>query len=266
VIQRVSELLARCGSDAAVLPPTALYSEGWLLGLVLDRFDRKRDFAHELSFLPEARWYSEALIAPPFLAEWRGDHRAETFTHADGLIGHFAIRPGERGEAKLLPNARQATLVEATLGSGLSPGVKNASTYDQAARNVACLAHMLAEAQLSPKSMERLGFYVLAPQRQIQAGVFGDSVGKLSIHSKVEARVAQYGGSRDAWFRDAFEPLLEHVEMGLLSWESILDLIEPPGPPGEIRVFYHQCLRFNPQRAEPGPTRGGSTILSVPLE
>jgi hypothetical protein len=115
VLQRVVELLGRCGSQASVLPPTELYSEGWLLRLVLDSCDRNRNVAHALSFLPGARWYSEALLPSRFLPQRRGDERAESFTHADGIIGHFSIAPGERGEASLLPQARQFVVVEAKL-------------------------------------------------------------------------------------------------------------------------------------------------------
>jgi hypothetical protein len=248
MIERVSALLAQCGSSSAVLPPTELYNEGWMLRLVLDWFDRNRGVPHEFSFLPEARWYSEALLAPPFLPESRGDSRAESFTHADGVVGHFAIQPGVRGEATLSASARQLVVVEAKLGSALSAGVKNSADYDQAARNVACMASMLAEKQISPKSLERLGFYVVAPRRQIEAGVFGELVTKSSIRAKVQARVAQYSGARDEWFGRHFEPLLEHLDLSLLSWESILERIQPEESRAALSAFYSRCLEFNPQR------------------
>jgi hypothetical protein len=250
MIEQVSRLLSQCSSDSAVLAPTELYNEGWMLRLVLDWFDRNRSVPHELAFLAGARWYSEALLAPAFLPEVRGDKRAESFTHADGVVGHFSIRPGERAEATLLPNARQLLVLEAKLGSSLSAGVKNASNYDQAARNVACMANMLAKKQISPKSLERLGFYVVAPSGQINAGVFGELVTKPSIRTKVAARVAQYGGTRDTWFHEAFEPLLESVDLGVLSWESILERVVASEPKSALQEFYALCLRFNPQRAE----------------
>lgn len=250
MIEQVSRLLRQCGSNSAVLAPTELYNEGWMLRLVLDWFDRNRGVTHELAFLPEARWYSEALLAPPFLPEVRGDKRAESFTHADGVVGHFSIRPGERAEATLLPNARQLLVIEAKLGSSLSAGVKNASNYDQAARNVACMANMLVTKQLSPKSLERLAFYVVAPRGQIDAGVFGDLVTERSIRDKVAARVAQFGGARDRWFHEAFEPLLEAVDLGVLSWESIIDHVADTESQSTLREFYSLCLRFNPRRAE----------------
>ena len=78
-------------------------------------------------------------------------------------------------EANLLPNAKQLVVIEAKLGSGLSGGVKNAPNFDQAARNVACMANMLHRRNLAPTSFDRLGFHVVAPKRQVDGGVFATS-------------------------------------------------------------------------------------------
>jgi len=250
MLDRISGLLARCGSQDSVLPPTQLYNEGWLLRLVLDWFDRNRDVAHEIAFLPGARWYSEALLASRFLAERRGDPRAESYTHADGVIGHFSISPGERGEATVLPAARQLIVIEAKLGSGLSAGVKNSPAFDQAARNVACMAHMLALSGVSAKSVERLGFYVTAPRVQIESGMFADLVTKESVRRKVAARVEQYGGSTASWFSDTFESVLEHLDLGVIAWESILDRMAAAGASPDFKQFYADCLRYNPSRSK----------------
>jgi hypothetical protein len=62
---------------------------------------------HPLSFTPEARWYSEALLPSRFHPQARGDTKAELCTRADGVIGHFATTSGERGDVKLLPGVKQ---------------------------------------------------------------------------------------------------------------------------------------------------------------
>jgi hypothetical protein len=173
----VSEILSRCGTETSVLPPTQLYNEGWLLRLVLDWLDRHREFEHPLSFMPGARWYSEALLPSRFMPRTRGDKLAETFTHADGLVGHFDIASGTRGDARVRRGAEQLVVIEAKLGSGLSSGTKNALNYDQAARNVACIAHMLAAADVPPTSLERLGFYVLPSSAALHATNFSSTQG-----------------------------------------------------------------------------------------
>jgi hypothetical protein len=219
-----------------------------MLRLILDWFDRNRDLSHVLSFLPEARWYSEALLPSMFLPKIRGDNRAESFTHADGIIGHFTIAPGVRGDAKLTADVRQFIVTEAKLGSSLSAGTKNAPSYDQASRNVACMAYMIGLPPIKIDQIVRLAFYVLAPQRQIDAGIFGNLVTKESILKKVQARVGQYQGTWDLWFKEVFQPFLDHIEVGILSWESILDFLPINAETTEIREFYTHCLQFNPHR------------------
>jgi len=247
---RVAELLLRCGTEAAILPPTELYNEGWLLRLVLDWFEHEPESGHVLAFPPNARWYSEALLASRFLPTSRGDPLAESFTHADAVVGHFDISPGERGEAVARGDSRQFVVLEAKLGSGLSKGVKNAPNFGQAARNVACVAHAAHVAGLHPEA-SALGFYVLAPEQQIRSGIFGDFVTKERIRDQVKARVDQYAGMHDAWFEDTFLPTLNSISLDLLSWESIIGHIEERDPETGISEFYDSCLKFNPMRGRP---------------
>jgi len=244
MIERVAELLSRCQTASTNLPPTQLYNEGWMLRLALDWFERNRTAKHPFAFCDGARWYSEALLQPAFLPESRGDSKAESFTHADGIVGHFSVRPGERAEATLEADATQLVIIEAKLGSGLSSGVKNAPGFDQAARNVACMANMLYRAGRKPNALTQLGFYVVAPLQQIEANVFGNLVSKDSIRRKVAARAATYAGTRDAWFREAFEPLLDRVALGVISWESVVHQVQSE----EYAAFYKKCIAFNPLR------------------
>jgi len=246
--ERVAEMLLKCGTEVAILPPTDLYNEGWLLRLVLDWFERSHLEGHPLSLFDDARWYSEALLASRFLPTRRGDPLAESYTHADGVVGHFDISPGERGEATLRKDARQFIVIEAKLASALSKGVKNSPDYGQAARNAACIAHAVHVAEVEPTALASLAFYVVAPEQQIQSGVFEDLVTKKRIRNQVKSRVAQYGGVHDLWFEEAFLPTLERMAVDLLSWESIIDQIKQHDANSGLLEFYQQCLRFNPMR------------------
>jgi hypothetical protein len=128
-------------------PPTLLYNEGWFLRLVLDWFSRHDVQGHPLSFGAGARWFSEALLPSAFLARHRGDRLAESWTHADGVVGHFLIGEGGKALLRLAPEAGQLLVLEAKLFRGLSPGVTKARYYDQAARTVACMAEVLRRAE-----------------------------------------------------------------------------------------------------------------------
>lgn len=246
MIEMITNILNRCGTADSVLPPTELYNEGWMLRLVLDWFDRNREFTHSLSFAPDARWYSEALLPSRFLPQTRGDTRAESFTHADGIIGHFSISPGLRGDASILPGVKQFIVTEAKLGSSLSKGTTNAPTYDQAARNVACIAHMLANSGVDPNSLDSLAFYVIAPETKIKSGAFANLVTKESIEAKVRERIASYAGEHDKWFQETFIPMLDCIYLDVLSWESILQALPDTAEVHVIRNFYTKCLEFNP--------------------
>ena len=105
---QVTDLLARCGTETGVLPPTALYNEGWMLRLVLHWFDHHRTVEHPLAMLEGSSWYSEPLLASRFFGKSRGDPRAEGWTNADAVIGHFRLRAGGRGDVEVVPTARQS--------------------------------------------------------------------------------------------------------------------------------------------------------------
>jgi hypothetical protein len=246
----IDEILSRCGTPDSVLPPTELFNEGWMLRLVLDWLDRNRGYPNVLGFEPGARWYSEALLPSRFLPRNRGDRLAESFTHADGVIGHFTVQSGSRGDAVLDSDPGQFIVTEAKLGSSLSAGTKNAPSYDQAARNVACMAHMVASAGIRLSSLKRLGFFVLAPQQQIRSGVFGNLLSPQSIEAKVRARVASYEGAHDRWLDESFLPLLERIDIAALSWEEVLASLPATPERTELERFYAQCLAFNPLRGE----------------
>jgi len=249
MLDAISRILGRCGTDGSVLPPTELFNEGWMLRLVLDWLDRNRQVEHPLSFSASARWYSEALLPSRFLPKTRGDSRAESFTHADGIIGHFGVASGVRGDATLLPDAKQFVVTEAKLGSGLSAGTKNAPSYDQAARNVACMAYMLGDKGIDPSAVDRLAFYVVAPDVQVKSGVFADLVTKGSIERKVRERVRSYEGAHDEWFKSTFLPTLERIELDILSWEAVLAALPKSKETELMFEFYERCLKFNPLRA-----------------
>lgn len=249
MVKTVNRILQACGTSESHLPPTELFNEGWMLRLILDYFSRHRDIAHPLAFEDGATWYSEALLHSRFLPTFRGDRLAESFTHADGVIGHFAVQPGVRGDAVLQPRATQLIVTEAKLASSLSAGTKNAADFDQAARNVACIAHMLSIRGAAPADFSRLGFYVLAPHSQIGAGVFASLVTKDSIRQKVLSRIAAYAGKHDEWYQQSFLPVLECIDLDLLSWESVLESIPASPDREDLQKFYAQCLRFNPIRA-----------------
>ena len=261
IIARIKTLLEQCETGKPAFPPTTLFGECWLLRVALDWFAGHGGDRYPLSPMPGARWFSESWLPSAFQARYRGDALAESRTHADGVIGHFAIGdPGSSG-LSLAPDARQFCLLEAKLTNRLSAGVKNAPSFDQAARTVACMAEVLRRADREPSGLDDLSFLILAPQARIDDGVFARDTDPEAIRRKVRARVEGYGGDRDAWLADWFEPTLARVDIRCLGWEEVIETIafHEPEAGQLIDSFYGKCLRFNrpaERAAYPGPRAG----------
>jgi hypothetical protein len=240
-------MLQSCATDEPLFPPTLLYNEGWLLRLIIDWFSRHDVPDHPLNFPSDGRWYSEALLYSAFLQRYRGDRLAESPTHADGAIGHFVV--GEQGKVDLalLPDAQHFMVLEAKMFSKLSSSVINASYFDQASRNVSCIAEVLRLAGRHPGELHHLSFYVLAPESQIAGGVFFRQMDSVTIRQKVERRVSEYEGEKDAWFEDWFQPTMQHIEIDTISWEKLIHAIEQhdPSSGSAMSSFYEKCLQFN---------------------
>ena len=92
----------------------------------------------------------------------------------------------------------------------LSSGVKNASYFNQAARNIACIAELICRAQIFPSSLKRIGFFVIAPESQINDAVFAEYMALDNIRNTVERRISDYQEQeKEKWFKDWFIPTLE---------------------------------------------------------
>ena len=173
-------MLEACEAGQPTFPPNVLFNENWLLRIVIDWFAGHSGDRYPLSLRPGGRWFSEAWLPSAFLPRYRGDKLAESRTHADGVLGHFAIGdPGTAG-LSLAPDARQFTVIEGKLYNRLSPGVRNAPSYDQAARTVACVAEVLRRVERDPASVDDLAYLILAPQARIDDGVFAwETLGRV---------------------------------------------------------------------------------------
>ena len=226
MLERIKTIYQTCHGDYPVVPPTMLFNEGWLLRLILDWFSNNRIPAHPLNFDNNSRWYSEALLGSPFPARQKGDSLAESWTHADAVIGNFFIRDKHTSELQLASDARHLVVLEAKIYSKLSQGVTNAKYYDQAARYVACIAELLHVAGIKPETFDRLAFYVLAPKLQIDSKVFATELNRESIFKKVQRRAIEYGSDKKAWFDDWFIATLDKIKLHPISWEEIIASID----------------------------------------
>jgi hypothetical protein len=255
-LDSIARLLCRAQCEDRSFPPTLLFEEGWMLRLVLQWFAESDTTDHDLSFAPDARWFSEARLASAFLPRYRGDKHAEGYTHADGVIGHFQI--GETGQAELTleSDAQQFIVVEAKMFSGLSKRTTNAPKYNQAARNVACMAELFRRANHDPSNLSSKAFFVLAPKDQIDAGVFAEFMDRTSLERVVKKRVENYDSPKTDWFENWFLPTLSSMRDCCLAWETVVTFIKSADRSfgDDLEIFYNRCLEFN--GASKGSERG----------
>lgn len=245
-MELLSELISSFNAKSPNFRPTELYNESWLVKLVFHQASTIDDEEFILGFLPGSTWFSEGLLPTAFKARFRGDPLSESRTNADGVIGHIQIGMKAKADLELEPDATQFTVVEAKIGAPLSSGTSNAKYFDQAARNVACMAEVMAKARIDPSSMKRLEFIVLAPQYSIEKGTFSEEMKPSSIQSKVKRRVSAYDGQLDGWYAEHFEPTMERIHLHSLSWESAIEWIidKKPEVAKKLFAFYRLCLEY----------------------
>jgi hypothetical protein len=253
MFDQISRLLMLCDSENTVMPPTIIYNEGWMLRLILDWFSKQEFADHPLSFAKDSRWCSEILLPSPFQPRFRSDPLSEAYTHADGAIGHFTIGRFGTGDINLSQNAKQLVIIEAKMFSKLYSGTKNFKNYDQAARNVACIAKIIEQTHIDILDMPSIGFHVIVPAIQLKKEpTFKNYLSTTSIRNKVWSRVQAYRGEpaeplKIAWHEDHFLPLMEKITVSALSWEKIIDHIVSIDREygAQLNGFYLKCLEFN---------------------
>jgi hypothetical protein len=247
VLEGIHRLIDSAESEPANFPPTLLYNEGWLLRLVIDWYSNHKLTDHPLLFQYRAIWFSEALLPSPFRSRHRGDTRAEARTHADGIVGHISIGRSAKADARLLDDATQLIVTEAKIYSPLSGGTRNAPSFNQAARNVACITELLSRANRPPSQMTSLAFFVVAPEAQIKTGVFAQKLDKAAVRAAVQARAEAFSSELGGWVDEWFFPTLEAIRIEALSWESLIGSIasNDPETSESLQAFYERCLMYN---------------------
>jgi hypothetical protein len=244
-IVRVYETI---GTHTPCIRPTELYSETWLLRLFLSlAFSGSQCLPFSIE--SGTRWFSEALLPSRFLPRFRADTLAEGETNADGVVGHFRFDPRTKAGLLLEKDCSQFVVCEAKMFSKLSNGTTKAPTYDQAARSVGCIAHMLSQLGKPVESIPSLGFFVFAPESEISHPGLRDKMQKDSIRKGLKERVASFRSetcfqSMSEWLERWALPTVDRIQLGLCSWESLLDnAAQSCGQQYEsLREFYERCL------------------------
>ncbi|MBB02279.1 MAG: hypothetical protein CMJ47_06510 [Planctomyces sp.] len=248
-LDEIVGMLQNLGEKSGRLPASYLYNEGWMLRLIL-KAASEGDLSDFIQPFKEDEWYSEAKLATPFDRS-RGK-AGEGPTSVDGIVGDFEWRTGTQTGVSLLPSAKRFEIFEAKMFSKLSTGVTAARWYDQAVRTVACMAHTLSLANLSPEDIDQISFRVIAPESQIEQGVFASEINPDSMRLKMQRRINQFHGTErellEYWQENSFAPLLKRLErdegIKCLSWDELIGAVTDESRKKGIRCFYNRCFKL----------------------
>ncbi len=255
----VAALLTSAGDGTGRVPATMLYNEGWMLRLVLDCLARRACGTHPLAPSDDrAVWRSEALLGTAFRARTRKDALSERHTHADGVVGHIENGDG-KGDIRLARDARQFVVVEAKMFSRLSAGTTNARMFNQAARNVACMASLITHAGADAQLLDHARFVVIAPAAQVALGVFTEACDPAHLIATITARHARYEADdsegrfvdhrrhRERTLAVAREWLGRPGAIAIATWEELLEELRgmDDAEGRMLMAFYAQCTRWN---------------------
>ena len=221
--------------------PTEIYNEGWMTRLLVYYSIQEKLKLKNIDFDKIKNWTSEGRITNPFL---NAEKIREGHTHADMALGDFNIKFQESGEIKVEHDARVFGIIEAKMKSSLSSGTTHAPTYDQASRNVACIANNV-------KNNAQTFFYVVAPEVQIikqnrNKQTIIDMVNPEAIEKQIKLRFELHSSHNDPIENE--EELLDQVlrcDIDLITYEEWIRSFNNESTRNVLDVFYQKCLQWN---------------------
>lgn len=285
--EAVEAIAKCCDKDKPILARSEVYNETWMLRLMLARIydfngtfkiDKPKELA--LNMIRNAvrkNWISEGGLAPAFEKEgttWTdailGDVELGEYDDGDGDKRKVRFEPKSGGEC----NHQCVVIVEAKMGSTLSRSVTNSADYDQAARNIACLAKLLLDV---PSQKVNGAFFVFMPEdsKKIQEAYemisnASDTIKKQTDDDRpvgtgkndkkmISARgyVKDIGGKEDR-FKEIVEDIIKPGKPGandkpismVLTWDEILNAMNDEdctsgiiNDTQKLRIFYEESLK-----------------------
>jgi len=237
MIDRVTEILSKCGTAQTNIPPTLLYNEGWMTRLLVSGSIEYAIRLESIDFGNIRNWYSEGLLSSPFLASNRGDKLAEGYTHTDMALGDFTLK---RGGIKVEGSIGLFGVIEAKMGSPLSSGTKNAPNYNQASRNLACMAFN------TRNTKHELIFAVAAPEVKIEEHGIATQVEVQTMLAQISERFDMYDRDSEEYaLKDKVLQRASQCSCMVISFESWIDAFAGHDIHSSLVAFQKHCYDFN---------------------
>nr|WP_321464359.1 hypothetical protein [uncultured Desulfobulbus sp.] len=240
MIEAVTSILGRCSTGKTNICPTILYNEGWMTRLLVEISVESKLNLHDLDFANIRHWYSEGLLSSPFLARTRKDVLAEGFTHADMALGDFQVDSANRGDISVNGSDGIFGVIEAKMGSRLSPGTKNVPNYNQASRNLGCIAFNTLNTQ------HNIFFGVVAPEKKIEEHGIRALVEPEAMLAQITQRFDMYDHDSDIYaLKERVLERARNCRCFVLTYEAWTEALADHPLYSALVEFKEQCYRFN---------------------
>jgi len=212
--------------------PTEIFNEGWMIRLlVYQSLKDKINIDGLIDFNSVKNWSSEGLISSPFV---KTSKNKEGYTHADMSLGDFSINYESRGDIIVNENASTFGIIEAKMKSNLSQKTTNAPNYNQASRNLACIAE-----NVKNESCQTF-FAVVAPSKMIEKHNISGQVEKDIMIHQISKRFELSGLAVDM----ELIKRAKKCRIKVLSYEDWIDMLSDKSK-DVINEFYMNCLKWN---------------------
>ncbi len=253
VCEAVRAMERCCGDNGTPIARSEVYNETWLLRMVLSCIHDytgslngcREEIRTALTRIKDAvcvRWISEGGLQPTL--------KREGTTWADAIIGPVKIHDDIDNEIDsetkrgivLDGNDRRVgvVVIEAKVGSKLSEGTRNYENYNQAARNMACLAKLVMH---EPEDfIKKCAFVVFGPRTAIKSWK-GQEENQQHLTNSIRVIEAKHrnGETREyiqdkGLFINAAKMIAETSIV--VAWEDIVESIDNI----ELTDFYNNVL------------------------
>jgi hypothetical protein len=247
-IMKVFESINSKNGKKSNLLPTELYNESWMLRLILHWFNKDENRGKRFKDIPismncTSSWFSEGRLGTVF--------PDEKYTRADGTYGDIIIGDNGYSDVKLVTGCSQFVITEAKMFSTFSHKITKYSNYNQAARNIVCMCHIVEK---SKQEIDDIAFYTLLPQSQIDGELtFKDFTNEVHIKKTVTERIEKYKNDNQnyenllKWYKNVFIPFFTEIKIELISWEKIIEVIfsNDLDYGKMLKDYYNKCIIYN---------------------
>ena len=223
--------------------PTEIYNEGWMTRLLVHYSVQENITIQEIDFKELKNWTSEGLISSPFI---KASKLREGYTHADMALGDFEIDFEKRGQINVKKNAKLFGILEAKMKSPLSKGTRHVPQYNQASRNIACIAYNTIGKDT------KIFFGVVAPEITLTNHKIAEKLHPDNFKKEIRSRFAKHKEKNltEAESEEATLAKLESIRTFVLSYEDWIQAFEGKDCYNELSSFYGLCKKWNRIRDE----------------